>query len=71
MTIQRWSLFLATVAFAVSIPIAALEIWLDRALPNVAQWGGAIAIAIVAVGFLRRRQVRRLYQQFQGREAAA
>jgi uncharacterized membrane protein (DUF2068 family) len=71
MTIQRWSPFIATVAFALSIPIAALHLWFDRALPNVAQWGGDIAIAIVAVLFLQRRQVRRLYQSLPGKEAAA
>jgi branched-chain amino acid transport system permease protein len=71
MTIQRWSPFIATVAFALSIPIAALHIWFDRALPNVAQWGGDIAIAIVAVLFLQRCQVRRLYQSLPGKEAAA
>jgi len=70
MTIQRWSPFIATVAFALSIPIAALHIWLDRALPNVAPWGGDIAIAIVAILFLQRRQVQRLYHGHPGKEAA-
>jgi branched-chain amino acid transport system permease protein len=69
MTIQRWSPFIATVAFALSIPIAALHIWLDPAFPNIAQWGGAIAIAIVAILLLQRRQVQRLYQGFLGKKA--
>jgi uncharacterized membrane protein (DUF2068 family) len=71
MTFQRWSPFMATVAFAVSIPIAALHIWLDRTFPNVAQWGCNIAIAIVAVLFLRRCKVQRLYQDLPGKEAPA
>jgi uncharacterized membrane protein (DUF2068 family) len=71
MTIQRWSPLIATVAFALSIPIGALHIWLDRTLPNVALWGGAIAIAIVAVLFLERRDVRRLYRGFPAKEAHA
>jgi branched-chain amino acid transport system permease protein len=54
MTVQRWSPFMATVAFALSFSIAALHIWLDLTFPNVAQWGGNIAIAIVAVLFLQR-----------------
>jgi branched-chain amino acid transport system permease protein len=70
MTVQRWSPFVATVAFALSILMAALHIWLDRAIPNIAQWGGEIAIAIVAVLFLRRRKVQRLYQGLPGKEAA-
>jgi branched-chain amino acid transport system permease protein len=70
-TIRRWSPFIATVAFSLSIPIAALHIWLDRALPNVALGGGEIAIAIVAILFLQRRQVRRLYRGLSDKEAAA
>jgi branched-chain amino acid transport system permease protein len=70
MTLQRWSPFVATVAFALSIPIAALHIWLDRSVPNVAQWVGAIAIAIIASLFLQRRQVQLLYQSLPGKEAA-
>ena len=69
--VRRWSPFVATVAFALSIPIAALHVWLDRTLPNVAQWGCDIAIAIVAVLFLQQRQVQRLYQGFPVKEAAA
>jgi uncharacterized membrane protein (DUF2068 family) len=71
MTIQRWGPFIATVALTLSIPIAALRIWLDSALPNVAQQGGAIAIAIVAVWFLRQRHVQRLYRRFSIEEASA
>jgi branched-chain amino acid transport system permease protein len=71
MTIQCWSPFIARVAFALSIPIAALHIWLDRALPSVVQWSGVIAIAIVGVLFLQRRQVQRLYRGLPGKEAAA
>jgi branched-chain amino acid transport system permease protein len=71
MTIQRWSPFLATVAFAMSTPTAALHLWLDRTLPNLAQWGGDLAIAIVAVLFLQRPQVQRLYRDLPSEEAAA
>ena len=71
MTVQRWSPFMATAAFALSIPIAALHIWLDRTFPNVAQWGGNIAIAIVAILFLQRCKVQRLYQRLPGTEAPA
>jgi branched-subunit amino acid ABC-type transport system permease component/uncharacterized membrane protein (DUF2068 family) len=70
-TIRRWSPFVATVAFALSIPIAALHIWLDRSLPNVALRGGEIAIAIVAIVFLQRRPVQQLYRGLADKEAAA
>jgi branched-chain amino acid transport system permease protein len=70
-TIQRWSPSIATVAFALSIPVGALHIWLDRTLPNVALWGGLVAIAIVAVLFLQRLDVQRLYRGFPAKEAHA
>jgi len=71
MTMQRWSPFVATVAFALSIPIGAVHIWPDRTAPNIGLWGGDIAIAIVAILFLQRRDVQRLYQGFPAREALA
>jgi branched-chain amino acid transport system permease protein len=71
MTIQRWSPLIARFAFALSIPVGALHIWLDRTLPNVVQWGGVIAIAIVAILFLQRRDVWRFYDGFPAKEARA
>jgi hypothetical protein len=60
---------MGTAAFALSIPIAALHILLDRTFLNVVQWSGNIAIAIVAVLFLQRCKVQRLYQGLSGKEA--
>ena len=71
MTIQRWGPLIATVAFALSIPVGALHIWLDRTLPNIALWGGAIAIAIVAILFLQREDVQALYRGLAAKEARA
>jgi branched-chain amino acid transport system permease protein len=61
MTIQRWSLLMATVAYALSIPLAAIHIWQDRTPGNIAMRAIGIAIAIVAIWFLQRRNVQRLY----------
>jgi branched-chain amino acid transport system permease protein len=71
MTIQRWSPSTATLAFALSLPIAATSIWLDRTPTNVALRAAIIAIAIVAIFFLQRPDVRRLYQPRREQEAAA
>jgi len=71
MTIQRWSPFTATIAFALSLPIAAASVWLDRTPANVALRAAIIAIAIVAIFFLQRPDVRRLYQPGRGEQEAA
>jgi uncharacterized membrane protein (DUF2068 family) len=70
-TIQRWSPLMATAAFALSIPLAAIHIWLDRTAGNVALRGAGIAIAIVAIWFLQRRDVQGLYQPRLGKPEVA
>jgi len=70
MTVQGWSPIIATLAFALSIPIAALHIWLDRTQFNIALWGACIVIAIVAIAFLRRRRVQQLYAPRLGEQEA-
>src|SRR6185437_8458912 len=71
MTLQRWSPLMATLAFGLSIPLAALHIWLDRTTGNIVMKGAGIAIAIVAIWFLQRRGVRQLYQSRVGQPQAA
>jgi uncharacterized membrane protein (DUF2068 family) len=71
MTIQRWSPPAATLAFALSLPLAAIHIWLDRTPADVALRAAIIVIAIVAIFFLQRPDVRRLYQPRREQEAAA
>jgi hypothetical protein len=72
MTLQRWSPSMATVAFALSIVIGAIHIWLDRTPFNIGLWGGGEAAAIVALWFLQRRHVQQLYRPLLGElEAAA
>jgi branched-chain amino acid transport system permease protein len=71
MTLQRWSLLMATVAYALSIPLAAIHIWLDPTPGNIAMLGAGIVIAIVAIGFLQRRDVQRLYHASLGAPGTA
>ncbi len=71
LTIQRWSPLMATVAFGLSIPLAAVHIWLDHTPGNIAMWGGGIVVAIVAIWFLQRRDVQRLYQSRLGQPEVA
>ena len=61
MTLQSRSPLLATFAFALSIAIGAVHIWLD---PNssVTYRGLGIAIAVAACGWFQLRNVRQLYQ---------
>ena len=61
-TLQRWSPLMATVAFALSVPLAVFHAWLDRTAGNVALRGVGIVIAIAAIWFLQRRDVQQLYQ---------
>jgi branched-chain amino acid transport system permease protein len=62
MTIQRWSPFMATIAFVLSIVIGAIHIWLDRTAFNIGLGGTGEIVAIVAIWFLQRRDVQRLYR---------
>jgi branched-chain amino acid transport system permease protein len=71
MTVQRWSPTMATAAFGFSIPLAAFQIWLDPTTGNIALRGAGIVIAIVALWFLQRRDVQRLYQPRLGQPEAA
>ncbi len=69
--IQSWSPVLATVAFALSIPIAAVYIWLDRTPGNVAYQAAGIVIAIAAIWCFQLRNVRKLYKPQLGEQRAA
>jgi branched-chain amino acid transport system permease protein len=60
--IHGWSPLLATIAFALSIPIAAIEIWLEPTFSNDVYQAIAIAIAIAAIWCFRLPHVRQLYQ---------
>ena len=72
MTLQRWSPLMATVAFALSIAVGAIHIWLDRTAFNIGLWGGGEVVAIVTLWFLQRRSVQQLYRPQIGElEAAA
>ena len=53
---------MATIAFVLSIVIGAIHIWLDRTAFNIGLGGTGEIVAIVAIWFLQRRDVQRLYR---------
>jgi len=60
--IHGWSPLLATIAFALSIPIAVVYMWLDRSPGHLVYQAVGIALAIAAIWFFQVRNVRKLYQ---------
>ena len=71
-TLQGRSPLLATLAYALSIPIDALQLSLDPAPSSLAYRGLGIAVAVAAVCWFQLRNVRQLYQpRLAEREAAA
>jgi branched-chain amino acid transport system permease protein len=70
-TLQRWSPLMATLAFGLSIPLAVLHVWLEGATGSGIVRGVVLAVAIAAIWFLQRRDVRRLYQSRLGQPEAA
>jgi branched-chain amino acid transport system permease protein len=72
LTMQGRSPLLATLAYALSIPIDALQLSLDPAPSSLAYRGLGIAVAVAAICWLQLRNVRQLYQpRLAEREAAA
>jgi branched-chain amino acid transport system permease protein len=72
MTVQRWSPLMATVGFALSLPVSATYLWIERTPASMATHGVVIVVAIVAIWFLQRRSVQQLYRtRLAGLEAAA
>jgi uncharacterized membrane protein (DUF2068 family) len=62
LTIQSRSPLVATVAFALSLPIDAYHIVLDPTASSLGYRGLGIAVAVAAIGWLPSRNVRQLYQ---------
>jgi branched-chain amino acid transport system permease protein len=72
LTMQGRSPLLATLAFALSIPIDALQLSLDPTPSSLAYRGLGIAVAVAAVCWFQLRNVRQLYQpRLAERRAAA
>ena len=62
LTIQSRSPLLATLAFALSIPIDAYHILLDSSASSLGYRGLGIAVAVAGIGWFQQRNVRQLYQ---------
>ena len=68
--LQSWGPLLATVTFALSIPLGFIQIWINPSALNSIIYGFAIAIAAVAVAFLQGADVKALYRSFLGERQA-
>ena len=60
--IHGWSPLSVTIAFALSIPIAVVYMWLDRSPGHLVYQAVVITLAIAAIWFFQVRNVRKLYQ---------
>jgi len=69
--IHGWGPLVATIAFAMSIPIAAIYMWFDRMPGNIAYHATGIGIAIAAIWCFQLRNVRKLYQPHLGEQRVA
>ena len=68
--LESWAPTVATVAFALAIPLGLLKIWAFPTVVNVVMYGGLIVVAAVALVVLRNREVRSLYHAALGERGA-
>jgi hypothetical protein len=60
--IEGWSLLLATVAMAISIPLSLILMWLDSSTFNVVAQVAGVAASVVVIWYLQNDGLKRLYQ---------
>jgi len=60
--LQNWGPLLATVSFALAIPMALFHVWVNPSVVNLAVYGSLVAIAVAAIFFLQAAAVKALYQ---------
>jgi hypothetical protein len=60
--LESWSPVLTTIAFALSIPLSFLYIWMDNSLLNIVLEAISITFAVVAIWYLQNPNVNRLYR---------
>ena len=57
-----WAPMLATVTFALAVPLGAIQIWLQPSSINIALYGALMAIAAAAILILQNAAAKSLYQ---------
>src|SRR5262249_25194636 len=66
--LHDWAPLVATIAFALSIPLAAVHIWLNDGLFHVSYHAASIVLAIGAIWCLKTRSVRGLYRPYAAKQ---
>jgi branched-chain amino acid transport system permease protein len=60
--LESWGPLVATISFALAIPLGLLKVWLFPSTFNVVLYGGLVVVAVVALVLLRNAKVRSLYR---------
>ncbi|MPZ57335.1 MAG: hypothetical protein GEU91_12710 [Rhizobiales bacterium] len=68
--LQSWGPLLATISFALSIPVGIVQFWADRTIGPGILHGGAVVIAVAAIVLLQTAGVKSLYQMPLGEQRA-
>jgi hypothetical protein len=58
----RWGPLLATVSFALAIPLALIHVWANQSLASILMYGSLAAIAVAAIVLVQSAGVKSLYR---------
>jgi branched-chain amino acid transport system permease protein len=57
-----WGRLLATVCFALAIPLGIIQVWANPSLAGILMYGSLVVIAVAAIAFLQSASLKLLYQ---------
>jgi hypothetical protein len=60
--LQSWGPLVATISYALAVPLGLIQLWIHPGIVNMFMYGGLIVIAAVAVAFLQTAGVKALYR---------
>jgi branched-chain amino acid transport system permease protein len=60
--LQSWGPLVATVSYALAVPLSLIQLWIHPGIVNMFMYGSLIVIAAVAVAFLQTAGVKALYR---------
>jgi branched-chain amino acid transport system permease protein len=60
--LQNWGALVATISFALAVPLGLIQLWSHPTLVNIFMYGSLIVIAVIAVAFLQTAGVKALYR---------
>jgi len=69
--LMPWGPMLATVSFALAIPLGLIQIWLHPSSVNIAMYGCLIVVAVAAIVILQNAAAKSLYQPALGERQVA